>query len=69
MDEIRAGGALNLRLLPLLPLWEKVARTKSVPDEGSLAIDGPEPLTRLEFAVLIRATLAHKGRGEEGGFR
>src|SRR6266404_6695535 len=49
----------------LLPLWEKVARTKSVPDEGFLSIDRPEPLTRLEFAALIRATLSHKGRGEE----
>jgi hypothetical protein len=61
----------------LLPLWEKVARTQSVPDEGSLSIDRPEPLTRLEFAEfiigrrfaptrwLIRATLSHKGRGEE----
>jgi hypothetical protein len=31
-----------------------VARTKSAPDEGSLSIDRPEPLT---------PTLSHKGRG------
>src|SRR3954452_11677180 len=31
----------------LLPLWEKVARTKSVTDEGLRSIDRPEPLTRL----------------------
>jgi hypothetical protein len=28
-----------------------------------------QPLTRREFAALILATLSHKGRGEEGGFR
>ena len=27
-------------------------------------IERPEPLTRLEFAMLILATLSHKGRGE-----
>jgi hypothetical protein len=27
--------------------------------------DRPKSLTRLEFATLIRATLSHKGRGEE----
>jgi hypothetical protein len=54
-----------MQLSSLLPLWEKVARTKSVPDEGALSIDRSQPLTRLEFAPLIRATLSRKGRGEE----
>ena len=36
-----------------LPLWEKVERTKSMPDEGFLSIDRPEPLTRLKLATLI----------------
>src|ERR1700676_1327848 len=49
----------------LSALWEKGGGTKSVADEGVRSIDGPEPLTRLEFAALIRATLSHKGRGEE----
>src|SRR5947209_7153013 len=31
----------------LLPLREKVARTKSVTDEGLRSVDRPEPLTRL----------------------
>src|SRR6267142_7073547 len=31
----------------LLPLWEKVARTKSAPDEGLWSIDRKRPLTRL----------------------
>src|ERR1700691_759438 len=55
-----------MQLSSLLPLWEKVARTKSVPDEGALSIDRSQPLTRLAFAPLIRATLSRKGRGEEG---
>src|SRR5258707_15630256 len=54
---------VTLEKLPL-PLWEKVARTNSVPDEGLRSIDRPQPLTRLEFAALIRATLSHKGREE-----
>jgi hypothetical protein len=37
---------------------------RSAPDEGALFIDRPEPLTRLEFATLIRSTLSHKGRGQ-----
>jgi hypothetical protein len=43
-----------------------IGYAKSVPDEGLRSIDVPEPLTRLEFAALIRATLSHKGRGEGG---
>ena len=34
----------------LLPLWEKVARTKSAPDEGLRLTDRAGPLTRLRFA-------------------
>jgi hypothetical protein len=34
-------------------------------DEGSLSIDRAEPLIRLEFAALIRATFSHKGRRKE----
>jgi hypothetical protein len=49
----------------LLPLWEKVARTKSVPDEGSIAAErSPHPSAMLRIA----STLSHKGRGEEGRF-
>jgi hypothetical protein len=39
-----------------------IGYAKSVTDEGSPSAN---PLTRLEFAALIRATLSHKGRGEE----
>jgi len=43
----------------LLPLWEKVARTKSAPDEGFFAAETtPHP------SSLREATLSHKGRGE-----
>src|SRR4030081_1879076 len=39
-------------LLFLLPLWEKVARMKSAPDEGSLSAEtAPSPVS--EFATLI----------------
>jgi hypothetical protein len=41
-----------------------IGYAKSVPDEGFLSIVRPQPLTRLEFAELIRATLSHKGREE-----
>jgi hypothetical protein len=56
----------------------RIGYAKSVPDEGLRSIDGPEPLTRREFAEfiigrrcaltrwLIRATLSHKGRGIRG---
>jgi hypothetical protein len=45
----------------LLPLWEKVARTKSVPDEGFTSAErDPSPVSHLT----MRATLSHKGRGE-----
>jgi hypothetical protein len=54
-----------MRLLSLLPSWEKVARTKSVPDEGAPHNEAHHPLTRHERASRVRATLSHKGRGEE----
>jgi len=38
-----------------------IGHAKSVPDEGLRSIDSPRPLTRREFAALIRATLSHKG--------
>src|SRR5215470_855186 len=45
-------------VISLLPLWEKVARTKSATDEGSLSAEtNPHP------ASLREATLSHKGRG------
>jgi hypothetical protein len=56
-----AAGRCSLRT-PMLC----IGYAKSVPDEGLRSIDVPEPLTRLEFAALIRATLSHKGRGEGG---
>src|SRR5712671_1009577 len=42
-----------------------IGHAKSVPDEGLRSIDSPRPLTRREFAALIRATLSHKGRGKK----
>jgi hypothetical protein len=43
----------------LLPLWEKVAWTKSAPDEGSASAERtPHP------SSLREATLSHKGRGD-----
>src|ERR1700710_1316068 len=48
-------------LTSLLPLWEKVARTQSVPDEGvPQNSTPPPPVSHLPR----RATLSHKGRGE-----
>jgi hypothetical protein len=44
-------------------LWEKVARTKSAPDEGFLSA-GNRPLTPSAM-LRIASTLSHKGRGEE----
>src|ERR1700732_4741399 len=49
----------------LLPLWEKVARTQSVPDEGAFSADkgfssaekDPSPGSQ------ERSDLSHKGRG------
>jgi hypothetical protein len=35
-----------------LPLWERVARTKSVPGEGEPRIREVNPLTRLNLASL-----------------
>jgi hypothetical protein len=46
----------------LLPLWEKVARTKSVPDEGFAQPIDRAPSSGPNFATLIRATFSHKGR-------
>ena len=46
----------------LLPLREKVARTKSVPDEGFRGTDRPRPSSGPNFAALIRATFSRKGR-------
>jgi hypothetical protein len=37
---------IRMTLFFLLPLWEKVARTKSAPDEGLRSIDRKRPLTR-----------------------
>jgi hypothetical protein len=55
------GGGVRIFLLPL---WEKVARTKSVPDEGLRSTDRPCPLIRPDFRY------AHSGhllpRGEKG---
>jgi len=46
-----------------------IGYAKSVPDEGFLSIVRPQPLTRLEFAELIRATLSHKGREKFSDYR
>jgi hypothetical protein len=56
------------RFLFLLPLWEKVAWTKSAPDEGSLSVE-TDPSSVSNFAALIRATFSHKGRrkSKKGG--
>src|SRR4051812_48583538 len=49
-----------LRFLSLLPLWEKLARTKSATDEGPCARrDTPHPPS------LRTGTLSHKRRGEQ----
>ncbi|QOZ31743.1 hypothetical protein XH92_08540 [Bradyrhizobium sp. CCBAU 53421] len=45
-------------LTSLLPLWEKVARMQSAPDEGF----SPRRETP-HLASLREATLSHKGRG------
>jgi hypothetical protein len=39
-------GSPSPHVLPLLPLWEKVARTKSATDEGSLSADSHESMWR-----------------------
>ena len=44
----------------LLPLWEKVARTKSASDEGERQSAGLTP----HPSSLREATLSHKGRGK-----
>ena len=54
------------RPLFLLPLWEKMARTKSVPDEG-LSAEEPLPFAALRGVDPPQEQLAgllHKGRGE-----
>src|SRR5437762_11490717 len=51
----------------LLPLREKVAWTKSAPDEGSLSADGPaRPLNRPLTAVslLLASVMPSPARGE-----
>src|SRR5260370_30172607 len=45
-------------LLPLLPLWEKVARTQSATVEGSASAERTPPSLR-------EGTLSHRGRGED----
>jgi hypothetical protein len=45
----------------LLPLWDKVARTKSVPDEGEAKPIPLHPPSMLH----ISGTLSHKGRGKK----
>jgi len=62
-EEDRQGGVGRKRLTRfiLLPLWEKVAPTKSATDEGALATElvaPPHP------SSLREATLSHKGRGK-----
>src|SRR5713101_5690322 len=54
-------GCPRIRSAPffLFPLREKVARRKSVPDEGSF-FRGDIPLTRPRYRS---GTLSHKGRG------
>src|SRR4029453_14153922 len=39
----RAGVPIPRRRFSLLPLWEKVARTQSVPDEGFLSAETTAP--------------------------
>jgi len=57
-DGSRCGEDAIARDAHLLPLWEKVARTQSAPDEGYVsAATDPSP------GSLARATLSHKGRG------
>ena len=48
----------------LLPLWEKVARTKSVPDEGSVSADR-DPSSAFAFR---EGTFSHKGRRKSDRF-
>ena len=48
-----------------LPLWERCL-SEAKAGEGLRPLVLWRPLTRLEFAALILATLSHKGRGEEG---
>jgi hypothetical protein len=44
--------------------WERVHSLSEGGRETPQALT-PRPLSRLEFASLIRATLSHEGRGEE----
>src|ERR1700754_1415545 len=53
-------------VLSLLPLWEKVARTKSAPDEGSLSAEtDPSPVTDKLRSFMPPSP--PRGGGEEGG--
>jgi hypothetical protein len=51
--------------LLLLPLWEKVAPTKSASDEGFPDSERVAPLTGLEHVARVRSTLSDNVRGEE----
>ncbi|MBS0532251.1 MAG: cobaltochelatase subunit CobN [Proteobacteria bacterium] len=51
-DSLSSYSSLRNEALPPspLPLWERVARTKSVPGEGAQRNETPSPLTRLRSA-------------------
>src|SRR6266404_1098366 len=55
----------NAFLLPLSPCG-RGCLSEAKAGEGLRPLVLWRPLTRLEFAALILATLPHKGRGEEG---
>src|ERR1700723_955195 len=63
---LKAGGQYGdgARIF-LLPLREKVARTKSVPDEGLRPIDRPCPLIRPEFRYAHSSHLLPRGEKEK----
>src|SRR4029453_7678068 len=48
----RAGVPIPRRRFSLLPLWEKVARTQSVPDEGFLSAETTPHPSSLREAIL-----------------
>jgi hypothetical protein len=48
------------------PLVGEGARAKRRAEEGLPHRESQRPLSRLEFASLIRATLSREGRGERG---
>src|SRR5882757_3639710 len=62
-DETGRLSAENRCFSSLLPLWEKVARTKSVPDEGFASAEAiPHPSSLREATLSHKGP--HKGRGE-----